>query len=204
MASGQAACAGRVTKGRGASAAGTCSTSISSGRASTTGPGRPIDRDRHRRGRYIRGCAADRRFARPTCRWGRRTPRNRPPESPRDPALPRATSPTNRIIGCESCMRDVDADAGIGRARTASDESHAGAAAPAAPIAPSAQAMKATPPSCRQVTTSISGRSGSASSTARKLSPGTVKIRSHPCSARQSTSKAAALFVELARVESGT
>src|SRR3546814_6379870 len=54
-------------------------------------------------------------------------------------------------------------------------------------IVPSAHAMKPTPPSCRHTTRSIAGVSWSASSTARKLSPGTVKMRSHPCATRLST-----------------
>ena len=66
---------------------------------------------------------------------------------------------------------------------------------PAAFRAPSAQAMNAAPPSWRQVTVWIARVSRSASSTGRKLSPGTVKTRSQPCSTRQSTRRRAAAAV---------
>ncbi len=79
--------------------------------------------------------------------------------------------------------RDMHADRGIGRARAARDEGDAGPPRQRA-VGTGHERRTAL---CRQTTRSIAGVSCSASSTARKLSPGTVKIRSHPCARSWST-----------------
>ena len=163
--------------------------SMSSGSASTTGPGPAGDRGGIGAG-DIFGDA--RRVVDPRGPFGDRAEERREidflePLAVAHRAVDVADEQDHRLRILE---RDVDADAGVGRAGAAGDEAHA-RAGPV--IAPSAQAMNAAPPSWRQVTVWIAALSRSASSTGRKLSPGTVKMRSQPCSTRQSTSRRAAV-----------
>ncbi len=110
----------------------------------------------------------------------------------------RSTSPMNRIIGCGSWNATCTPMLALVAPGPRVTKHTPGRPVPNAFMAPSAQAMNAAPPSWRQVTVWIEPVSLSASSTGRKLSPGTVNTRSQPCSARQSTSRRAA-FVGMAK-----
>ena len=100
------------------------------------------------------------------------------------PLWPIPTWPTKSTIGVESCMAvwtPIEAFVAPGPRVTKQ--------IPGRPVSfPYASAMKAAPPSCRQMTNrSSSVTSWNASSTARKLSPGTPNAVSTPCANRQST-----------------
>jgi hypothetical protein len=155
---------------------------MSSGNASTTGPGRPEIAMLHARATYSGMRAASSIFAAHFTTGPNIAGKSISWNASRSFVL-RSTSPMNSTIGCESCIATctpIEAFVAPGPRVTK--------ATPGRPVsAPSAQAMKPTPPSCRHTTKSISGVSWSASSTARKLSPGTVKIRSQPCATSWST-----------------
>ena len=103
------------------------SSSMSSGSAITTGPGRPCMATWKAR-ETIRGCGRRRRSRRPIWPSSRRRPCSRPPGTRRAPRMPRSTWPTNRISGVEILLGDVDAVRGVGGAGAARDEGDAGPA----------------------------------------------------------------------------